>query len=198
MLNLVVLISGSGSNLQSIIDSIRSKALNARIGAVISNREDAYGLERARLAGIEAIVVPHQGCSRPEYDAELAKIVAGYSPDLVVLAGYMRILGKEFVESFPGHIVNIHPSLLPQYRGLDTHQRVIDAGDNTHGATVHFVTAELDSGPIIIQAEVDVDPEDNASTLQQKVLRQEHVIYPRAIQLIAEGKASFNYQPSAK
>ena len=195
-LSLVVLISGSGSNLQSIIDNIGSGELDARIAAVISNREDAYGLERAREAGIATAVLSHKGRSRREYDTELASLVAEYQPDLVVLAGFMRILSESFIDKFEGRIVNIHPSLLPRHKGLDTHQRVIDAGDTVHGASVHFVTAKLDDGPIILQAEVDVEPGDNASTLQQKVLRQEHVIYPRAIQLIAEGKASFN--PSCK
>ncbi len=191
-LNLVVLISGAGSNLQSLIDSIRQGNLNAKIDAVISDRRDAYGRQRARDAGIaERIIQPESYLSKSEYENALADAIAGYAPNLVLLAGFMRILSSRFVNQFQGQLLNIHPSLLPNYKGLNTHQRVIDAGDKQHGATVHFVTAELDGGPIIIQAQIKVDANDNASTLQQKVLDEEHKIYPQAIQWIAEGKVDF-------
>ena len=192
IINLVVLISGGGSNLQSIIDRINEGSLDAKIDLVISDREQAYGLVRARDAGIAGLVIRPAGyASNVEYENALAKAVANHDPDLVILAGWMRILGRKFVQQFHGRLVNIHPSLLPNYKGLNTHQRVIDAGDKTHGATVHFVTAELDDGPIIIQAQVAVDANDDAVTLQQKVLQEEHKIYPKAIQWIAEGKVNF-------
>lgn len=191
-LDLVVLISGGGTNLQSIIDSIHIGNLDARISAVISDQENAYGLTRARDAGIPAVVVkPDSYSTQDEFENELTGMITAYEPDLVVLAGFMRILGRTLVERFAGKIVNIHPSLLPKFKGLNTHQRVINAGETTHGATVHFVTAALDSGPAIIQAKVDVGVDDTAATLQQKVLQQEHKIYPRAIQWIAEGKVKF-------
>ncbi len=191
IINLVVLISGGGSNLQSIIDSIRHGHLDAKIDAVISDREDACGRERARNAGItEMVIRPEMYPSQSEYEKVLAQTVHGYAPSLVVLAGFMRILGSEFVTQFGGKLLNIHPSLLPHYKGLNTHQRVIDAGDKIHGATVHFVTAELDGGPIIMQAQVDVDANDDAATLQQKVLQEEHKIYPQAIQWFVERTAA--------
>ncbi|WP_424946695.1 phosphoribosylglycinamide formyltransferase [Candidatus Spongiihabitans sp.] len=192
ILNLVALISGRGSNLQSIIERINEGRLDAKIAAVISDREQAYGLVRARAAGIAGLVIrPEVYARKAEYENELAQAVANYNPDLVILAGFMRILGGQFVQQFHGRLVNIHPSLLPNYKGLNTHQRVLDAGDKTHGATVHFVTAQLDAGPTIIQAQVAVDAHDDAATLRQKVLREEHKIYPRAIQWIAEGKVNF-------
>lgn len=191
-ITLVVLISGGGSNLQAIIDRIGDGSLDAKIAVVISDREPAYGLVRARNSGIaDRVILPNDYSSKSEYDQALAKTVSSYAPDLVVLAGFMRILSKQFVQQFHGRLVNIHPSLLPYYKGLNTHQRVIDAGDKTHGATVHFVTAELDAGPTIIQAQVAVDANDDATTLQRKVLHEEHKIYPKAIQRIAEGKVSF-------
>jgi len=191
-IDLVVLVSGGGTNLQSIIDSICTGNLDARIAAVISDQANAYGLTRARDAGIPAVIVkPESYSTQDEFENELTGIITAYEPDLVVLAGFMRILGRTLVEKFAGKIVNIHPSLLPKFKGLNTHQRVINAGETTHGATVHFVTAGLDSGPAIIQAKVDVGVDDTAATLQQKVLQQEHKIYPRAIQWIAEGKVRF-------
>ena len=190
---LVVLISGNGSNLQSIIDHIHARKLNARIAAVVSNRADAFGLERARTAGIEALTIdPENYPSEYDFDQKLARTVSRYQPDLVVLAGYMRILDADFVERFEGKIINIHPSLLPKYKGLNTHQRAIDAGDREHGASVHFVTCELDDGPIIIQQQVDISPGETAATLQQKVHKAEHRIYPIAIQRIVTGEVSFN------
>ncbi len=192
IIKLVALISGGGTNLQSIIDHINEGNLDAKIDLVISDREQAYGLVRARDAGIAGLVIrPGAYASKVEYEHALAKAVANYDPDLVILAGWMRILGRKFVQQFQGRLVNIHPSLLPNHKGLNTHQRVIDAGDKTHGATVHFVTAQLDDGPTIIQAQVTVDANDDAATLQQKVLHEEHKIYPKAIQWIAEGKVNF-------
>ncbi len=188
-LTLVVLISGSGSNLQAIIDAIREQGLPARIGAVISNRADAYGLERARQAGIETRILDHrQFPDRESYDRALAELVESFHPGLVVLAGFMRILTPGFVQRFAGRLINIHPSLLPKYRGLHTHQRALDAGDPEHGASVHYVTEELDGGPVILQARVPVEPDDDADTLAARVLTREHVIYPTVIRWIAEGR----------
>jgi phosphoribosylglycinamide formyltransferase-1 len=191
--NIVVLVSGSGSNLQSIIDHAGSGTLDARVTAVISDNPQAYGLVRAKQAGVPALVLrPEIYSSRDDYEIALVALVAQYQPRLVVLAGFMRILGPEFVNAFKTGIINIHPSLLPRHRGLNTHQRAIDAGDSEHGATVHFVTAELDNGPVIIQTAVPIDSEDDACSLQQKVLRAEHVIYPKAIQWIADGTINFH------
>ncbi len=190
---LTVLISGNGSNLQSIIDHIQAGTLDARIMAVISSRADAFGLHRARRSGIEALTVaPGDYSSACDFEHELEKTVSRYQPDLIVLAGYMRILGAAFVNRFEGKIVNIHPSLLPKHKGLNTHQRAIDAGDTEHGASVHYVTCELDGGPIIIQRRVEISPRDTAATLQQKVHEAEHRIYPIAIQRIVDGKVNFN------
>jgi phosphoribosylglycinamide formyltransferase-1 len=195
IINLVVLISGGGTNLQSILDSIQQGTLDARIAAVISDQPDAHGLTRARQAGVRNLVVQRESYgSKIEYETELTEIVASHSPDLVVLAGFMRILGSGFVGRFLGRLINIHPSLLPKYKGLHTHERVVAAGDKVHGATVHFVTPELDDGPIIIQSRIDVEPGDTAQILQQKVLCEEHKIYPRAIQWIAENKVSYETQ----
>ena len=194
MIRLVVLISGGGTNLQSIIDHVQRGTLDADIAGVISSRADAYGLRRAQEAGIPGeTIVPGRYPTRQEYDRALTKMIHRYEADLVVLAGFMRILGTEFVEHFAGRVINIHPSLLPDYKGMNTHQRVIDAGEKHHGATVHFVTSELDDGPIILQARVSIHPDDDAGSLQQKVLEQEHIIYPRAIQGIASGKVSFRH-----
>ncbi len=193
MVSLVVLISGGGTNLQSIIDQVQRGTLDASIAAVISSRADAYGLRRAEKAGIPCeTIVPGAYTTREAYDRALANVIHRYEADLIVLAGFMRILGAEFVERFAGRMINIHPSLLPDYKGMNTHQRVIDAGETYHGATVHFVTSELDEGPVIIQARVKVGPDDDAGSLQQKVLEQEHIIYPKAIQGIASGRVSFD------
>jgi len=190
---LVILVSGGGSNLQAIIDAINHEQLNAQIAIVISDRENAYALTRARNAGIPSLFLnPKQYARRTEFDDALADNIFSLNPDLIILAGFMRILSRSFVEAFQGKIINIHPSLLPAHKGLDTHQRVINAGDKIHGATVHFVTEELDDGPIILQATVPVCKKDSADTLKQKVLQQEHIIYPGAIQLIAEGKINFS------
>ena len=186
-LPLVVLISGSGSNLQAIIDAAADD-LPVEIRAVISNRDDAYGLERARQAGIAARVLNHKDFSdRDSYDLALGNLIDEYQPGLVVLAGFMRILTPALVKRFLGRMFNIHPSLLPKFRGLHTHERAIEQGETMHGASVHFVTEELDGGPLIIQAQVPVLSDDNPDTLAARVLTQEHIIYPTAIRWFAEG-----------
>ena len=186
---LVVLISGSGSNLQAFIDATKNGTLNADIAGVISNKAGVLGLERAENSGIATEVLDHRNFSdRESFDQALADRIESYQPDLIILAGFMRILTSEFVDRFAGRIMNIHPSLLPKYPGLHTHQRAIEAGDSTAGATVHFVTGELDGGPAIIQAEVPIFPTDDANTLANRILVQEHQIYPLAAQWFCEGK----------
>lgn len=186
---LAVLISGNGSNLQAIIDNCERGAIRARVACVVSNDAQAFGLERARRAGIPTRVLPHEGFrERAAFDAALADILDEYDPDLIVLAGFMRVLGPEFVARYPNRIINLHPSLLPKYKGLDTHARALAAGDKTHGASVHFVTADLDGGPLIAQASVAVEPGDTVESLQQKVHEKEHEILPRAIGWIADDR----------
>ena len=187
-LPIVVLISGSGSNLQAIIDQAANE-LPVDIRAVISNQADAFGLQRAARAGIHTEILDHRDYdSREAYDSALQNLIDSFEPGLVVLAGFMRILTDDFVRHYEGCMFNIHPSLLPKYRGLHTHARAIEAGDGEHGATVHFVTPELDSGPVIIQARVAVHPDDTPDTLAARVLEQEHIIYPQAIRWFAEGR----------
>lgn len=184
-LPIVVLVSGGGTNLQSIIDAAGGE-LPVEIRAVISNNAQAYGLERARRAGIPTAVLDHRGFDdRESYDRELKALIDSYGPELVVLAGFMRILSDGFVRHYEGRMLNIHPSLLPRYRGLHTHARCIEAGDVEHGATVHFVTPDLDAGPVIIQARVPVLPGDTPERLAARVLEQEHRIYPEAIHWFA-------------
>jgi phosphoribosylglycinamide formyltransferase-1 len=184
----VVLISGSGSNLQSLIDAIARGEVAATIAAVISNRADAFGLQRAERAGIATAVLDHKGFpDRTSFDAALAAHIDAFAPDLVVLAGFMRILTDAFVNRYHGRLLNIHPSLLPNYPGLDTHRRAIAAGDAEAGATVHFVTAELDGGPAILQAAVPITAEDTPQTLAARVLTVEHRIYPQAVAWFAAG-----------
>lgn len=193
---IVVLISGSGSNLQAILDQTLDGRINGQIAAVISNRPDAYGLQRAEQSGVEARLLDHKAYeSREAFDQAMVELIDSYSPDLVVLAGFMRILTPEFVRHYQGRLFNIHPSLLPKYKGLHTHQRALDAGDAEHGCTVHFVTEELDGGPLVLQARTNVLAEDSAESLQQRVHALEHLIYPLAVewfcadrlQLTAEG-----------
>lgn len=181
--SLVVVISGSGTNLQAIIDACESGAIEAKISAVISNVPGVFGLERAQKAGIKAITLNHKEFeNRESYDQALSELIDSYTPDLVILAGFMRILTPEFVEHFQGKLINIHPSLLPKYQGLHTHKRAIESGDKEHGATVHFVTAELDGGPPIIQGTVPILESDNEATLAQRVQTEiEHQIYPIAV-----------------
>lgn len=186
---IVVLISGRGSNLQSIIDAIDRSELPARIAAVISNEADALGLSRANQAGVETRVLSHRGfADRDDYDLALRDLVDEYRPDLTVLAGFMRILGPRFVSHFEGRIMNIHPSLLPKYRGLNTHARALADGAREHGASVHFVTNDLDAGPIIIQTKVPIHEGDSPEILAARVLKEEHRILPQAIHWFAEGR----------
>lgn len=188
-LRLVVLISGNGSNLQAIIDNIANENLPAQIVAVISNKADAYGLERAKKTGIEHHVLSYNDFTdREHYDHALKHLIDEYQPDLIILAGFMRILSDEFVEHYSHKMMNIHPSLLPKYKGLNTHQRALDAGEKEHGCSVHFVTPELDDGPVILQATVIIKDDDTAKTLATRVHEQEHLIYPAAIRLFAENK----------
>lgn len=185
-----MLLSGNGSNLQRLIDASQAD-LPIRICAVVSNNPDAYGLERARQAGIPALLVHHRDYDdRSAFELALQHIIDHYAPQLLVLAGFMRILGADFVRHYPLRLINIHPSLLPKFRGLHTHERALSAGAAVHGCTVHFVTPELDSGPIILQAEVPVLPTDNADTLAQRVHQAEYLAYPRAIRWIAEQRLS--------
>ena len=171
--SIVVLISGSGSNLQAIIDAIASGQINGRIAAVLSNKEEAFGLERAEKAGIPQIVINHQAFdSRESFDAAMMEAIDSHQPDLIVLAGFMRILTPAFVRHYQGRMLNIHPSLLPKYKGLNTHLRAIEAGDSQHGCTVHFVTEELDGGPPALQAPVDILPTDNADKIGRASCRE--------------------------
>ncbi|UXZ95068.1 phosphoribosylglycinamide formyltransferase [Pseudomonas phytophila] len=189
--DLVVLLSGTGGNLQAMIDSFKGGDHPARIRAVISNRADAFGLQRARDAGIDTSVLDHKDYDgREAFDAALIEVIDTYQPKLVVLAGFMRILTAGFVRHYQGRLLNIHPSLLPLYKGLHTHQRVLEAGDAEHGCTVHFVTEELDGGPLVVQSVISVEPNDTPSTLAQRVHVQEHHIYPLAIRWFAEGRLS--------
>ncbi|MDH5181594.1 MAG: phosphoribosylglycinamide formyltransferase [Gammaproteobacteria bacterium] len=184
---IVVLISGNGSNLQAVIDAVKAGTIPASIVAVVSNRPAAYGLERARQAAIPVEVLEYPGHpDREAYDRALIQLIDSYRPDLILLAGFMRILSHDFVEHYTGRLLNIHPSLLPRHKGLNTHQRVIEAGDTQHGATVHFVTPELDSGPIIIQGVIETAGINQAADLAELVHRVEHQIYPQAVQWFAE------------
>ncbi|MEN8178176.1 MAG: phosphoribosylglycinamide formyltransferase [Pseudomonadota bacterium] len=191
-LPLVVLISGSGSNLQAIIDAA-ANGLPVDIRAVISNRPGVYGLDRAEQAGVPTRVLDHKSFTeREQYDNALKSLIDSFQPELVILAGFMRILTPEFVRHYAGRLFNIHPSLLPKFRGLHTHQRALDAGENLHGASVHFVTEKLDGGPLIVQALVPVLPDDDVEQLATRVLKLEHQIYPLAIGWFAEGRLALN------
>lgn len=186
---LVVLISGSGSNLQAIINAIKVGRLSARIAAVISNRADVYGLQRAADAAIPTVTLDHTTfASRAAFDQALQEQIDRFQPDLVVLAGFMRILTPEFVHHYAGRMLNIHPSLLPLYKGINTHRRVLEDGGHEHGVSVHFVTPELDGGPVIIQAKVPVLPSDTEPRLAQRIQEQEHIIYPCAIKWFVDGR----------
>lgn len=191
MKNIVILISGRGSNMEAIVHACAQEKWNARIAAVISNKASAGGLAFAQSHGVATAVVDHkQFDSREAFDAELARVIDEYQPDLVVLAGFMRILTEGFVRHYEGRLLNIHPSLLPAFPGLHTHERAIEAGCKLAGATVHFVTPELDHGPIVIQAAVPVLPGDTGDTLSARVLRQEHQIYPRAVRWFVDDALS--------
>lgn len=184
---IVVLISGSGSNLQAIIDASQDNDYPGKVVGVISNKADAYGLTRAENAGIETLALSHKDFdSREEYDVALMAKIDNFKPDVIVLAGFMRILTADFVQHYQGKLLNIHPSLLPKYQGLNTHQRAIDAGDKEHGTSVHFVTPELDGGPVILQAKVPIFENDTAEEVASRVQAQEHVIYPMVAKWLVE------------
>ncbi len=190
---IVVLISGSGSNLQALIDQSLQGQLNIDICAVISNKAEAYGLERAKLAGIPTHTLSHKSFdSREAFDAELQALIDQYQPKLVVLAGFMRILTETFAKHYEGRMLNIHPSLLPKYKGLNTHQRAIDANEKEHGVSVHFVSPELDAGAVILQASTEITSEETADTLATKVHALEHIIYPLAVKWFSEERLTFH------
>ena len=188
MKSIVILISGRGSNMEAIVQRCAAEGWPARVAAVISNRADAAGLQFAAEHGIAVDVVDHKAfAAREAFDDALAAAIDAHRPDLVVLAGFMRILGAAFVRRYDGRMLNIHPSLLPMFPGLHTHQRALDAGCKLAGATVHFVTAELDHGPIVMQSVVPVRADDDAQALAARVLGTEHQIYPRAVRWFVEG-----------
>lgn len=188
-LRLIVLISGFGSNLQAIIDAIANNTLNAEIAAVISNKPDAFGLERAKMAGITTHVVTNQAyIDRKAFDVALQEIIDNYQPDLVILAGFMRILGNEIVHHYHGRMLNIHPSLLPKYPGTNTLERVLAAGEREHGCSIHFVTEDLDAGPLIAQARLAIKADDDTQSLGQRLSTLEHKLYPLIIQWFAQGR----------
>jgi len=183
----IVLISGGGSNLQSIIDN--AELINLDIQAVISNKANAYGLERANNANIATHTLDHSLFpSREEFDQALSKLIDQHNPQIIILAGFMRILTEEFTKKYAGKLLNIHPSLLPKFQGLNTHQRAIDAGEKKHGASIHFVTSELDGGPIIAQSSIDVLDNDTAKSLAERVLIEEHKLFPKAIHWFTQGR----------
>lgn len=189
-----VLISGSGSNLQSFIDHVANGQLDLNLAVVVSNRENAFGLQRAAKAGIPQELVAHDKFpNREDFERALAEVLDKHSVDLIILAGFMRILSPWFVNKFAGRILNIHPALLPAYPGLDTHQRVLDAGDQQHGSTVHFVTEELDGGPLIMQGRLDIRRGETAAELAARVQSIEHQIYPACAALYASGRLRFEH-----
>ncbi|MEE2977628.1 MAG: phosphoribosylglycinamide formyltransferase [Pseudomonadota bacterium] len=191
MKNIVILISGRGSNMEAIVRACQAEGWSGRIAAVISNRPEAAGLKFAASHGIATAVVDHKAFpDRDSFDAALAQVIDGFSPDLVVLAGFMRILTAGFVTRYAGRMLNIHPSLLPCFPGLHTHEAALAMGVKVHGATVHFVTADLDHGPIVLQAIIDVRQDDTPDSLAGRLLAQEHTIYPRAVRWFVEGRLS--------
>jgi phosphoribosylglycinamide formyltransferase 1 len=198
MLKLGVLVSGRGSNLQALINACAAPDFPAHIVLVISNKADAQGLEHARMAGIVTQVISHNDyISREDFDARITEALLAANVELVCLAGFMRILSAQFVQAWHGRLINMHPSLLPRFKGLHTHERAIEAGCKTHGCTVHFVETELDAGPIILQSVVDVKQDDTPDTLGARVLEQEHQLYPKAVRHIAHlmsqsGSVSFS------
>ena len=189
MKRIVILMSGRGSNMEALIAARDAGRLPVAIAAVISNRPDAQGLQTAAAAGIATAVLDHKAfAGREAFDAALAECIDAHAPDLVVLAGFMRILSEGFVRHYEGRLINIHPSLLPSFPGLHTHQRALEEGVRVHGCTVHFVTPALDHGPVIIQAAVPVHDDDSEATLAARVLAQEHLVYPQAVRWFAEGR----------
>jgi phosphoribosylglycinamide formyltransferase-1 len=192
-LQLAILISGRGSNMAAIAYACRAGEINARVRIVISDRPDVGGLAIARDLGIEALTVPWQGASRKEaFEHALAQVIDQAGAELVVLAGFMRVLSAQFVERYAGRILNIHPSLLPKYTGLHTHRRVLEAKDTHHGASVHFVTAELDGGPVVLQSRLRVNPGDSEADLLARVQATEYIIYPRVIGMVADGRLTWD------
>lgn len=192
--NVVVLISGNGSNLQALLDSQQPNHPMC-IQAVVSNRADAYGLERAKQAGVATQVLDHKAFTHREaFDQALIQAIDAYAPDLVVLAGFMRILTPGFVAHYTGRLLNIHPSLLPKYKGLDTHRRALEAQEPEHGCSVHFVTAELDGGPVVAQAVLKVSPQEPLEQLVDRVHRLEHQLYPQVVHWFAEGRLRLSNQ----
>ena len=186
-MNGVVLISGNGSNLQSIIDN--AKSIDLKICCVISNKIDAFGLKRAAKVGIPYVALDETLFdSKLGFDQEIMKVIDNYQAEVIILAGYMRILSADFISKYSGKILNIHPSLLPKFPGLNTHQRAIDASEKKHGASVHFVTEEIDGGPVIAQQSVNIDSTDNPQTLAKKVLEKEHELYPKIIHWYTQGR----------
>ncbi|MFT5445815.1 MAG: phosphoribosylglycinamide formyltransferase-1 [Gammaproteobacteria bacterium] len=192
-LRVAVLVSGRGSNLQALIDACSAQEIDARIVAVICNVPTAVAVSRAASANIDTAVVDHKAFgARTAFDRALRQCIDGFEPELIVLAGFMRVLSAEFVNTYRGCLINIHPSLLPAYRGLDTHRRVLEAGDHEHGATVHFVTAQLDGGPLIAQARVLVLADDDEQALASRVLAEEHRLLPWVVGLFAKKRVSLN------
>ena len=186
---IVILISGSGSNMLAIAEAVKSGDIDAEVAAVISNRPEVAGLQKARDRDIPCVGLDHKEYqSREHFDVALMRKIDEYEPDVLVLAGFMRILTPDFVRRYEGRMLNIHPSLLPKYQGLNTHQRAIDAGDSEHGVTVHFVTEVLDDGPNVIQAAVTINADDDATNLQKRVQQQEHIIYPIAVKWFVSGR----------
>ena len=186
-MNGVVLISGNGSNLQSIIDN--AKSIDLTICCVFSNKMDAFGLKRAAKVGIPCVALDETLFdSKLGFDQEIMKVIDNYQAEVIILAGYMRILSADFISKYSGKILNIHPSLLPKFPGLNTHQRAIDASEKIHGASVHFVTEEVDGGPVIAQQSVNIDSTDNPQTLAKKVLEKEHILYPQVIRWYTQGR----------
>lgn len=181
-LKTVVLISGNGSNLQALIDTAAKPGCTFEIAAVIANRDDAFGLQRAQRADIPRHCISHRAFpDREAFDRAMIETIDRYQPGLIVLAGFMRILTPEFIRHYRGRMLNIHPSLLPKYRGLHTHQRALEASDICHGLSIHFVTEELDSGPVVLQAELNIEPGDTPDALAARVQRLEHIYYPRVV-----------------
>lgn len=194
----VVLISGSGTNLQALLDAKARGEIPGEIAVVISNRPEAKGLERAARQGVPTLVLDHTHyASREDYDSALTQAIDQYAPDLVVLAGFMRILTPDFVMHYQGRLLNIHPSLLPAYKGLHTHQRALDAGESVHGCSVHFVTPELDGGPVIAQGRVPVQPDDTPGTLAARVQAMEYLLYVRCVALFMSGRLTMDLPSGA-
>lgn len=186
-----VLASGGGTNLQALLDAAQAPDFPAEIGLVVSNNPGAYCLERAQMAGVPGVVVNHRDYpDRPSFESELDLVLRDYGTDIICLAGFMRILTAGFVTPWQDRMINIHPSLLPHFKGLHTHERALAAGHDMHGCSVHFVRAELDDGPLIVQAEVPVRPDDTPDILQQRVLSREHIAYPLALGLVAAGRVT--------